>query len=408
MPTRDKKRVRLSVKTREKGSVNIYFSWFYVLYGGIDLGNFTRNISIMMIGNSLPHSPGVPPAPYDSFSLDGEDEPLMGDGKCSPLSFGSDSEGCSEDEDGQTPKKIRRLSESVASGDFNPDDTPLSYQKRILQEGLDALGSPDLPSPERRRHCEGLATDLVATIAHIPVLPGEKLTPKRERELAKLVKDGDPWYRRTLSHLVRIHGAGGRGLAVGSQITNWAHIENPDQNGGFHFCPPEHVLRGDLRDFFRNVETGVFSAVFKNGSGKDKRSTFFPDYFIDLADLKASLDRARVIAWKDDDKLLLVEKEGHTPFYAQSYTREGGVLVVSVFPIFFFGDLIHEDVAVLEIAGQIHSRDDLLALITDKHIKPVFTIPAAKIYDVAPFLNIPQVPKGIFIQVKRKPFNIDA
>lgn len=382
----------------------------------------------MIIGNSPPQSPGVDPAPYDSrlleeedrasspgFFSDDDDVDCLDGGKYSPLRSASsvesdesesESDDCSGDE---TPRKVRRLTASVENGDFHPDYTPSPTRQRVLEEGLDALGSSDLSSPKKRECCQRLAESLV-TAAGVRVSPKKPLTPKREGELARAARDGDRWFRNALPHVVRLHGSKEReSLVVGSQITNWGHIEEPDEKGGFHFCPPGHALRGDLRGFCINQETGVFSAVFKGVNGKDKRSTFFPEYFADLADLKACLDKAIVVFEKTGSKLLLVEKEGNPPFYAQSYTRGGGVLVISVFPIFFFGDLTDEGVAVLEIAGQIYTRDDLLTLIKDNQLIPVFKkVHRVHVYDVAAHLKIPQVPQGIFIQMKCEPFNVDA
>lgn len=311
---------------------------------------------------------------------------------------GGESDGVS-DERSEAPRKLMRLSDSITSHELDPNCTPLPAERKTIQEGLGVLKSSSLPSPVKQENCHRLVNELLNS-AGVKTSPGKQITPRREARVARAMRDADPWYPNTLAAVVaaaRIRDL----LPTGSQVVNWDHIEAPDLNGGFHFCPPDHDLRSTLRSIYPNPETGVFFATFDH-KGVDKTSTFFPDWISDIPSLKRLLSEGDVVEEQKGNRLLLVGQKEGTPFYVHCYTRQCGFLIASAFPIFFFGDLTPVDKEEIMVLGSLHTRDSLYRLIED--LKPIFSSPISAIYDIATLLGDPNVPRGVYIRVNRLMF----
>lgn len=295
--------------------------------------------------------------------------------------------------DEKTPQKIRKMQACIVNS-VDPTCPTTPRTKRQITAGMQELR--DLQTPPRRVYSARAVAGLLAA-GGVEASPDGKggvtpLTPGREASLAHILRRSDLFYQQLLSDIAQIHGR--KNSPIGNQVINWEHIEDPEGHGGFHFCPVTHALRHTLTNVYTDPKTGIFCGTFTNPWGKVKTSTFFPDCFPGIPELKSALNEAEIVEEGPGIRLLKVDYSGIS-FHAQCYVR--GILVLSVFPIFFFGDLTKSPKGDVEILGTSYKVGDLLKKVQGN---PVLSSPKGDIYDIAWTLkHHPDVKKGIYIRV---------
>lgn len=277
-----------------------------------------------------------------------------------------------------TPKVVREFINNMPDPDYD--------LTRSEDEKVSATISPETykscSSTKRRRLSQRVLSALVPNYDY--------KKQKTHNTVMNFFKNGGSWVQKVVAY------------NESGPIINFPHLVSAEGEGGWHFCKQADIANGVIDVQLHNLKTGVFVGTFDH-NGKDKFSSFFPlgmnpERLIDFFS-------TAVPKYRMNNRALFYFEDG---FYIETYFRNGGQVVNSVFPIF---SLTHfYDGMELEIKGfKITSCDISFKCLDDQAVKEakMFEDKDNLVVDLAKLFEFPNVPSGIYLEINKNDFCLD-
>ncbi|MCH9811196.1 hypothetical protein K0U07_00360 [bacterium] len=305
------------------------------------------------------------------------DEGQLGPECTSPSSEGASSYSKSCGSRTSTPKVCRTFEKETP--DVEGDVCGESDEERMRE----------LVGRKRFRRCTREKQTQVARRIMRAMCPGfDPGSPSQQARLYKMMYEGGRWVKRVVSAFHK------------DPVVNMQHIVYGDGLGGKHFYTAADIASGEVVLLDTNPLTGVAVGTFDNGT-ISKSSSFFP-LTVPPARLVAFFNSNEPYCRMENRGLYLFNGDGDSSFYVEVYYRNGGMMIHSAFPIYYFGDFI--DGWELTLRGvHISGMDVAGALINlasfDRAIQ--YDTGGYLIIDLAKIFTIPGIPSGVYLRVNK-------
>ena len=189
---------------------------------------------------------------------------------------------------------------------------------------------------------------------------------------------------------------------------NIHHIIDPNKRG-FHLCPPSHPMAPHLEGKVSSIN-GTFAASWPSSSSSElKYSTFFPENIPNPDALLDFFEKCEPIKGLQQDNRALYRNGSMIIEMCENPDRT----ISTVFPLFRYIDL-SSDFRPLNTTYSIVKGEEPQNKATKEHLlaatvtalqngPPRFDLAEAgkHIVDVAPYLGIPGVKKGIYVLINK-------